>query len=124
MHINVPQAFPIACQTVSKMKDTDEEHELQLCMLAWSAPGVAYACVFCLNQWYTEKTPKICDMAQETSYLAVFKLDHTINQQLNVWMDESTLTPFDTLAAYEKLSSSLSFGTLTLKILPRMIYYL
>lgn len=113
MPIYAPQSFPISCQSITKT-NTDDDIVLRLCLLVWTARARTHVCVFDLNQWYKEQMPDICDLLQHSTYLAVFELDNTM--PLDVWMNQSTVTPFSSIQRPEEhfYPSSLSFGNFTL----------
>ena len=109
--INLPESYPIACQSISKQIG-DEEDELSLCLLGFSSQsGGTFVFLFDLNQWYKEQLPSTCDWRyDEPKYLAIFDLADSV--PLDVWINAATVTPFNSIQRPEEhfYPCSLSFG--------------
>ncbi|XP_055689940.1 protein ELYS homolog isoform X2 [Lutzomyia longipalpis] len=91
---------PLDCQTFSRQL-TPEDPITSICMLSWgSVDGGGQILVFDLNQWYKEQLPDYAEWHEGSTFLAIFPV--TTGQLCNVWLDESTVTAFNSIQRPEE----------------------
>jgi hypothetical protein len=107
-----PGSVPLACQSISKMTNQDEEI-IKLCQIAWMGKNkTTHTIIFDLNQWYKAQMPHICNWTEYPNYIAHFVADD--GPALNVCLNEASLVAFNSIQRPEEHfhPNSLCFGEL------------
>uniref|UniRef100_A0A336LLA0 CSON013661 protein n=1 Tax=Culicoides sonorensis TaxID=179676 RepID=A0A336LLA0_CULSO len=102
-------SYPVACHSITKLIDEEEEQQLTLCLIAWITNSGSTLMIFDLNQWYKEQMPEIGYWRRYPSYTAIFPLEEV--KPLDVWLDEDLIVPFNSIQRPEEhfYPNSLSF---------------
>lgn len=94
-------SIPIACQSISKVIDEEEEQQITLCAIAWiTSRQQSIIMIFDLNQWYKEQMPDFGDWRNFPSYTATFPLGEIL--PLGVRVDGNMITPFNSIQRPEE----------------------
>lgn len=105
---------PIACHSITKLIDEEEEQQLTLCAISWITNTSCTLMVFDLNQWYKEQMPEVGDWRAFSTYTAIFPLGEIC--PLDIWLDEDLIVPFNSIQRPEEhfYPNSLSFDVIIL----------
>lgn len=100
---------PVACHSMTKLIDEEEEQQVTLCAIVWSTNTSGTLMVFDLNQWYKEQMPEVGDWRRFPSYTAIFPLGDLC--PLDLSLNQDMIVPFNSIQRPEEhfYPNSLSF---------------
>ncbi|GAB0094839.1 hypothetical protein DMENIID0001_101650 [Sergentomyia squamirostris] len=105
------QLYPLDCQTFSSHL-TPDDPQMSICLLSWGGmDGKGQILIFDLNQWYKEQLPEYAEWQDKLTFLAMFPVS-TKQLLCNVWLDEKSVTGFNSIQRPEEhfYPNSLAFN--------------